>query len=179
MLLIMFVCYLRPSELLRLRVQDLVHPTLTKKWHGLLLHPQEDGQPSKTGIYDDGVSMDNVYAPWLGKWVEQWLQRKRPTDLMFGIKYEQLRLLFVDVMKRLGLADPSMYRLRHGGASEDAARKVRSIAAIKKRVRWRCDASLSRYEKHVRLQWSENHSKPEAPSRAALISINLRRLFGN
>ena len=39
------------------------------------------------------------------------------------------------------------YMLRHGGASHDALAGRRSIAAIKKRGRWRSDQSLRRYQK--------------------------------
>jgi hypothetical protein len=39
------------------------------------------------------------------------------------------------------------YSLRHGGASADRLDNRRSIAAVKRRGRWRADASLRRYEK--------------------------------
>ena len=39
------------------------------------------------------------------------------------------------------------YTLRHGGASADRLMDRRSLAEVKRRGRWRSDASLRRYEK--------------------------------
>ena len=47
---------------------------------------------------------------------------------------------------------PSLYMLRHGGASHDAWAQTRSIEMIKKRGRWMSDRSLRRYEKSQRTQ---------------------------
>ena len=39
------------------------------------------------------------------------------------------------------------YRLRHGGASRDFARKLRSLESIQQRGRWKSQSSLRRYQK--------------------------------
>jgi hypothetical protein len=44
-----------------------------------------------------------------------------------------------------------MYMFRHAGASTDFALKLRPLAEIKLRGRWKSDASLRRYEKGGRL----------------------------
>jgi integrase len=44
-----------------------------------------------------------------------------------------------------------LYRLRHGGASHDAAEKVRSLEEIQKRGGWRSFSSVARYSKPARL----------------------------
>ena len=42
---------------------------------------------------------------------------------------------------------PQLYSFRHGGASFDAISRRRPMADIKKRGRWRSDASIRRYSK--------------------------------
>eukprot|EP00959_Pyramimonas_sp_CCMP1952_P054432 1138335-Pyramimonas_sp.AAC.1 len=39
--------------------------------------------------------------------------------------------------------------LAHGGASDDAPGNVRALEQIKRRGRWRAEASVRRYEKHA------------------------------
>ena len=45
----------------------------------------------------------------------------------------------------------TLYTLRHGGASTDAALGDRPLLAIQRRGQWRRDSSVRRYEKHARL----------------------------
>ena len=52
-------------------------------------------------------------------------------------------------LQRLGELQP--YRLRHGGASHDYSSKLRDLAAIQMRGRWRSQSSVRRYEKGGRL----------------------------
>ena len=75
---------------------------------------------------------------------------------MLSPTYERMRMLLTLAMFDMGLADPSLYRLRHGGASHDVAIELRSLAEVKKRGRWVSDSSVRRYSKAIRLQQAEN-----------------------
>ena len=56
-----------------------------------------------------------------------------------------VRDLGIDVLR------PSLYSNRHGGASGDLLSRRRPVDEVKKRGRWRSDASLRRYGKETRL----------------------------
>ena len=62
-----FLCYLRPGEALRLRGRSLVQPAAAAgqaydKW-ALLLRDVVDRVPSKVGLFEESVIIDN--AGWL------------------------------------------------------------------------------------------------------------------
>eukprot|EP00974_Lingulodinium_polyedra_P079346 7685044-Lingulodinium_polyedra.AAC.1 len=57
---------------------------------------------------------------------------------------------------------PSLYVVRHGGASRDAAGKLRDLTAIQKRGRWASLASIRHYERHARVQWILHRMGPTA-----------------
>ena len=96
---------------------------------------------------------------------------------MIDLTYLQLKARFEASMARFQLADPSLYRLRHGGASEDVSRRHRRLDQVKKRGRWHTDASLRRYEKDIRLQAVEGRLSPELLTRSAVIAQSLEALF--
>ena len=52
----------------------------------------------------------------------------------------------------LGKESPSLYTLRHGGASHDLLAGLRPVAEVKERGRWVSDKSLRRYGKRTRMQ---------------------------
>ena len=176
-LLTMFVCYFRPSELLSLEVQDLVKPTRSIPHFALLLHPQERGVSSKTGEWDDGLSLSNRFCPALGQLLSRWAQKRPTGSPMFAMDYRHLRQIFMQGMEELGLGVPSLYRLRHGGASSDYAMGHRPLLEIKRRGRWRADSSLRRYEKSTRAQAVEGRLSKEQQSRATVVALELHLLL--
>ena len=96
---------------------------------------------------------------------------------MFEFKYQELLKQFRAACEELGIRDPSLYRLRHGGASHDAAARLRSIAEIKRRGRWASDSSVRRYEKRTWLQSEEVKVSPTLECKAREIELNLRARF--
>ena len=46
---------------------------------------------------------------------------------------------------------PVLYQIRHAGASNDFSGGLRSLSEIKRRGRWKTDASVRRYEKGGRV----------------------------
>ena len=55
------------TPLLSIEMGDLIKPTRLLPFVGLLLHPAERLRPSKTGEYNDGMSLENAWALWLGE----------------------------------------------------------------------------------------------------------------
>lgn len=160
-LLVNFLLYLRPSEIHRLRVQDVVPPVAKGKGsfrhYALLLHPAEMGVPSKTKQWDEMISLDLAHLQFLGPAMVGVLKLKtRPkTDLAFQVTMAEVDQFMVKQWKTLGftaLGEPSLYRLRHGGASYEAANRLREMTAIQTRGRWQAVKSMKNYEKGGRLQ---------------------------
>lgn len=151
-LLAVFACYLRPGEALRIRADDVIPPTNLFPSVGLRLHPEDRHISSKTGVFDDGMAVDPQYIPDLGQVLLQLARHRGPGNLRFNLSYHEVKAKFQEAMANLNLVDPSLYRLRHGGASHDWAAKLRSLPKIKRRGCWMADSSLRRYEKATRLQ---------------------------
>jgi len=166
-----YSAYLRPAELCRLAIADLVPPgDATPHW-GLTLAPFERGVSSKTGKFDESILLDDVTIPWLGEALHRH-SRSRMAELReFGhdhatAKKEGLwRLDQCEHLEnlrwaaaRLGclhLAD-SLYALRHGGASRDVLEKRRDLVEVQRRGRWAHISSVRHYEGHGRVQSSLN-----------------------
>ena len=178
--LVCFTTYYRPSEVFSLCVGDLLRPTSRLPHHALQLHPAEAGVSSKARVFDDGVPLDAEMLSWLPAAMKKvlGLNRRDPAEPMFEFKYQELLKQFRAACEDLGIRDPSLYRLRHGGASHDAAARLRSIAEIKRRGRWASDNSVRRYEKRTWLQSEEVKVSPTLECKAREIELNLRARFG-
>ena len=150
--LLCFALYARPSELLRLRGAQLIAPLRragrAHSCWSVTLHPREHQRPSKTEVFDESLRLD--VAPYLAlQPALRWLASNTAKgDRVFPFSYAVWSRRFEGAAQRCGLAvlEPTLYQLRHGGASHDAATKSRSTAEIKKRGRWMDDRSLVRYE---------------------------------
>ena len=158
-LLLTFALYMRPGEGLRLRKMDVVRPSSRQagfQFWSVVLHPLEMGVSSKTQEYDECLQLDLPYHKPLGAATFKLLRlhQKRAEDLIFTITLEDVTQ-FLDQaqqdleLKRLGELQP--YRLRHGGASHDFVSKLRDLAAIQMRGRWRSQSFVRRYQKGGRL----------------------------
>ena len=130
------------------------------------------------GIWDDGVVLDGKRAPWLGRCLWQRAKKMKPKEKFFKVGYLHARNILQLVMKEKGLKDPCLYRLRHGGASDDRASKFRSLADIKRRGRWATDAAMRRYEKATLLQKAEAELTGEQVARAKMAEKALAKFFG-
>ena len=78
---------------------------------------------------------------------------------------------------RLGSLAPTLYMLRHGGASEDMLTGKRSVEAIKRRGRWRSDTSLRRYTKETRLLKELSKMAPSLIQFGSFIETHLSECF--
>ena len=149
-----FSAYLRPAELMALRVGHLVPPCLAAQlpmW-GLLLHDSDLGVPGKTGMYDAAVSVDLDEFLW--PVLAALRLRRQDSEEVWSFTVQQLRLNYKQACAELSLQGLSdhLYGLRHGGASHDLLHRRRDLLAIRERGRWVTDSSLRRYAKSTLLQ---------------------------
>ena len=179
-ILVCFTTYYRPSEVFSLKVGDLLRPTSRLPHHLLQLHPGDAGVSSKARVFDDGVPLDSPILKWLpGALIKHLrLSRRKAQENMFLFTYGELLHQFKLACSELQIKDASLYRLRHGGASHDAAARLRTIAEIKRRGRWASDRSVRRYEKRTWLHSEEVKVSPTLEARAQRIEEGLPELFG-
>jgi len=155
LVLLALVAYLRPHELARLRARHVVPPVPAAgpayaAW-GLLLGDSLTLQPGKTGVWDESVLLD--LDPWILRPLEALKSALQPDALLCNLTPGDLKARFEGAATLLGLAPlrPSLYQLRHGGASEDLALQRRPLAAVQRRGRWQSETSLRRYSKESKL----------------------------
>ena len=150
--LLCFCLYARPSEVLRIRGAQLVPPVKRSGrahcFWSVTLHPHELLRTSKTGMTDESLRVDIAPYLCLVPALKRLAAATSENDKVFPFSYGTWARRFEDAAGRSGLAAlaPTLYQLRHGGASQDAATKGRTTAEIKKRGRWLDDRSLIRYE---------------------------------
>ena len=120
----------------------------------VILHPQEQGSPSKTGEFDETLLLDNPEFVWMGAMLTLMKAKVHPSQRLVSLTYQSLAHLFqvaAMAVNLQALGPPTMYQCRHGGASHEIMTQARTIPAIKHRGRWRTDAALRRYEKGGRI----------------------------
>ena len=150
--LLCFCLYRRPAEIMRLTREQLVAPVRRRGHAGsywsVTLHPRENLQSSKTGMFDESLQVDVAPFLFLGRALRVLRQRLRPGERVFPFSYGTWARRFEDAAGRGGLRvlEPILYQLRHGGVSQDASSRARTTAEIKRRGRWLDDRSLTRYE---------------------------------
>lgn len=159
-LLLSYMLYLRPGEFAKIRVCDVVRPVprggpLYQHW-GIVLHPQEEGIPSKTAQWDEALTLDLPYQNFLGKAIDaaMRLRSRPPTETVFKVTAQEVNLFMQQQWQKHHfetLNAPRLYRLRHGGASFELAGRLRPITEVQIRGRWETVRSLKNYEKGSRL----------------------------
>eukprot|EP00438_Fugacium_kawagutii_P025616 Skav209719 [mRNA] locus=scaffold528:209114:215555:- [translate_table: standard] len=99
-----FLLYLRPSEPFKLRVQDIVPPMKragkSYRHYSILLHPHEEGIPSKTMQWDEMMSLDLPHMKFLGAALTKHLcllQRSK-NDLAFKVTMDDVNKFMEDSM---------------------------------------------------------------------------------
>ena len=154
MMLLAFNAYLRPGEIEKLRVQDLVPPATKQKSWSLVLHPFEEGIPSKTGEFDETLMLDRFLILPQTIYRVMRVQQQRPSAPLFTRTAKELKDFMTSLsapLKLEKLEELHPYRLRHGGASEDFNRQTRTLQEIQRRGRWKSFSSVRRYEKGGRV----------------------------
>ena len=159
-LLLSFALYLRPNESLRLRKRDLVKPSTGRgggypHWT-VVLHPLELGHSSKTQEFDECLALDLPYQAMYGQATFRLMRlaQRKADDKIFSIAVEDVHNFLKEASVKLqlqSLGELHPYRLRHGGASHDCNSKLRDVAGVQLRGRWKTLASVRRYQKGGRL----------------------------
>lgn len=153
-----FECYLRFGECFNLAPRDVIAPTQglapTQRFWSVRLCPIDSEAPSKTGVYDDTIQVDQPDASFLGKVLQRMKKQRLGQQRLFSFSATQMRTRWAWALHALNIQgrDFCLHSLRHGGASRDAAERRRSLLEVQLRGRWRTTGTLARYEKHGRLQ---------------------------
>jgi hypothetical protein len=173
--------YLRPGELLGIRMRDFVGPNPLLGVGGqqlsLLLHPEEGGVPSKTGQFDSSLLLDLARHQVLSERIQDLLNSRPAEELFVGEEYTSASRKFAAAAKKanVDVLSPVLYSLRHAGASGDMHDKLRLLDAVKKRGRWAADGSVRRYEKAglISREFARLSAHTQARARAAEANIGM------
>ena len=178
--LVMFLAYLRPSELLALRNEDVIPASSPAGHVALLLHPSSRLEVSKVGLSDESLLLDSRDVPLLGKMLLA-LRRGRPGNWLCQHSYDELKRIFHDV--QVSLLFPGfpycLYQLRHGGASHDRLHRHRELLEVQRRGRWSSVSTLRRYESHALVQQQEQRLGAVLQSRGAYAATVLEQALIN
>ena len=153
--------YRRPSEMVGLTVGQLIPPlshghVQHRSWC-TVLHPQELEACSQTGKFDESMRFDFEMHDFLKPiftFFKQTKVLKKPEEKVLSLDYRRWAALFRRAVLDLhlgALGPPTLYMLRHAGASLDVARGARTLQEVQKRGRWDSFASVRRYEKAGRV----------------------------
>ncbi|CAK0871903.1 unnamed protein product [Prorocentrum cordatum] len=173
--LLIFELCLRPGEAFHIRAVDLAPPVArvsgAPHWC-VTLHAAETERESKTGEFDESLSLDLSRQSFIGPALDLMLKHQLGADWrraeqrhvgsglhlaapLFTVTLDEVTRDFKGAVETLGvdtaLGAAHMYMLRHGGASHDYASGCRRLEDARRRGRWRSWSSVRRYEKGSRL----------------------------
>ena len=150
-MMVMFVCYLRPSELMGIRFCDVV----CRKGRWLVnLAPGDLGQVTKTGQQDETVFVENKIFTSLGEALMAHIKdlgrtlasAAKDQASFWTFSSSQLRETTSRCAEALGLPEGfCLYMARHGGVTCDILQAFREWLESKIRGRWHSDTTLKRY----------------------------------
>ena len=143
--------YYRPSELQRIRKKDWTPPSTATSSHWTLrLCPEEDMLPSKTGVFNDSVTLDSTKTKFLDPFRKA-LHVAGDRSRTWKFTYNQFCREFGKAAASLGLKlVPCM--ARHSEPSMDLASGERDLAGVRKRLRVSGLKTLDRYERAANLE---------------------------
>ena len=181
-LLLAFVCYPRPGELLSLTPGQLIAPVENAGEHAnswaILLSPFEEGKAGKTGEFDESLRIDWPELKWLHPLLRM-IARLPPNQKVWPFAERGIHDLYMTSASDAGITQlgSTPYCLRHGGASHDALTGRRTLSEIKDRGRWLSDKSLRRYKKAAAAQKQLVLMGPAAVDYGKWVDDNLEMLM--
>jgi len=165
-IMLQFVLYLRPCDVLSLCREELAPPLPLSvgglgRW-SVLLHRQEMEQPSKTGVFDEAMVLDNSEYDDLHQVWASLLNSS--SGKLFPMSYLEYASAFgqaVEALQYGPMGVAHLYQLRRGGVSHEVASGRCPIADAQKRGRWLSNTSMRRYEKGGRVTEMLHRLSPE------------------
>lgn len=158
-LMVPYIGYLRPHELLSMTGNGLIPPTASQPnvW-GILLAPESEGVRSKTQQFDESVTIDWVHLPALGRRLHALKRSAGRREELWGLGHRAFSLTFARMAEISGVASlrPHPYSVRHAGASDDYLTGRRTLEQVRIRGRWKSDKSVRRYLKASRAMQQEH-----------------------
>ena len=164
----LFSTYMRPSALLLVACLDLLDAPAAVSgmapYPALLVAPEERGESTKTGTFDQTVLLDDSRDSMLGPDLLRHRDARRAAAgisaegddgslPLFGLRpgrfLEEWRSA-VSFLTCDSLAH-TPYQNRHGGPSRDIQLRRRSLLEVQRRGHWQSATSLRNYEKAARL----------------------------
>ena len=191
--LLQFDLYARPSEILNLRVRDVMPPRgrdrKYRHWAVVIAPSRRDdghepapttksGEQDVTVLAVDAASCEAGRA-WLKDLWAAAVRHKKPNELVFPLPLALYERLWKAAWKANALEGLLLcpHTLRHGGASTDRLLGVRDTAAVQKRGHWKSAASVARYEKHGTLLRQRRKIPETLLTQEAAISTNVHTLL--
>ena len=178
---VMLTAYLRISEALEIRGEDVVDPaeTAAGKSFALIVAPKARGLPSKNGEFDQSILIGSETFPWMPSVMKE-LKRRRPVGRWFEMTYEEYKRTFDQVTKSLGLPYVVVpHQARHSGPSWHRLQATFTLEEVRKRGRWRSMRSVLRYEKAGLLLKAEAILSAEQKSRGLDCMARLGKLLSS
>lgn len=180
--------YLRPSELLALRPEDVLLPVRGAGRYrsvGVVVAPRELEVTTKARSHDDTVLVDDHCQAALGPVLAEMVRVRSAEEHLFPLTLNAYEKTLRESGTALGLTTEFVpHSLRHCGPANDLYHHRRDMAALAKRGRWANIKSVQRYGKSGRLVkvWRQVSERDrarwtlDAPGTGALLLATLRRL---
>jgi integrase len=180
--------YLRPSELLALRPEDVLLPVRGARRYrsiGVVIAPRELEATTKARSQDDTILVDSQCHEALGPVLAELVRIRALEEQLFPLTLNSYEKVLRDAGSAMGLTTEFVpHTLRHCGPANDLFFERRSMAAVAKRGRWSNIKSVQRYGKSGRLikVWRQVSERDrarwtaEAPMTGAALLATLRRL---
>ena len=152
-----FSAYLRPSEGMCLRPEDVIPPASGETLHtALVLFPFEREERSKTHDFVESILLDSEREPELGDLLVEQAERQKGNQMtdLWNFSAKEFGDTFRLAAQRLQLEklSPVPYMNRGGGVTRDALMKLRDKEERRRRGRWVGQEMVRRYEKTGRVE---------------------------
>jgi hypothetical protein len=143
------------------------------------LHPQEFLRASKTGYFDETITLDDPQSCSCLSLYFEVLRQNGEDEPLWPFTHEELVKQYHAATTALKFKDleTSLYGLRHGGASADFLLCRRALSDIKFRGRWTSDSSLRRHQKSAVAQREVFKLSAAARSAARAIESDFSKIL--
>ena len=140
---VLLVTYMRSSELLALRKNDLVPPLapLLPCW-SIVIAASETGVSTRTGIRDESVVMDQLWLQWVNMLLPA-LKAGNSEEQIWNFDHPAAANIFKAATGTLALNGMTMYQTRHSGASIDRVRCFSTLQEVQRRGQWKAFSSVT------------------------------------